>query len=126
MSHQAETRSLRSQSLPLLRHGLINLTFDNVNAIDYAQSVFAIEPSGVNNVLLKPDYMVLVRSQGRGRKVDARFDLFLSTPTYYLLALGTCPFGSKKSTLLSTSYSTHAMAFAKAGRGGLNLRDDAG
>ncbi len=65
------TRCSRSSSAkptrptsPLPRHGLINLTFGNASAIDRAQGVFAIKPSGVDYATLTPDDMVLVDLEG--------------------------------------------------------------
>ena len=59
-------REAYEANVALPRHGLINLTFGNASAIDRAQGVFAIKPSGVDyDGADGPTSMVLVDLDGR-------------------------------------------------------------
>ena len=67
------------------RHGLINLTFGNASAIDRAQGVFAIKPSGVDYTALTPEDMVVIDLEGR--RVEGRLNPSSDTPTHRRLFL---------------------------------------
>ena len=96
-------------NLALPQHGLINLTFGNASALDRARGIFAIKPSGVGYTDLKPAHMVLVDLEGR--KVEGRFAPSSDTPTHRRLYLGFKGVGG-----IVHTHSTHATAFAQAGR----------
>ena len=96
-----------NRSLPA--HGLINLTFGNASALDRKRGIFAIKPSGVGYDALKPSDMVLVDLEGK--VVEGRLRPSSDTPTHRRLFLG---FESIAGVV--HTHSTHATAFAQAGR----------
>ncbi|WP_043586649.1 L-ribulose-5-phosphate 4-epimerase AraD [Geminisphaera colitermitum] len=106
-------REAYEANLALPRHGLINLTFGNASAIDRARGVFAIKPSGVDYVTLKPDDMVLVDILDGNLVEPATHKLRPSsdTPTHRRLFLAFPEIGGVVHT-----HSSHATAFAQAGR----------
>ena len=94
-------------SLP--RHGLINLTFGNASALDRKRGIFAIKPSGVGYEDLRPSDMVLVDLDGT--VVEGKLRPSSDTPTHRRLFLA---FGEIAGVV--HTHSTHATAFAQAGR----------
>ena len=102
-------REAYEANLALPRHGLINLTFGNASAIDRARGIFAIKPSGVEYAVLKPSHMVLVDLEGK--KVEGKLNPSSDTPTHRRLFLGFKKIGGVVHT-----HSSHATAFAQAGR----------
>lgn len=93
----------------LPKHGLINLTFGNASALDRTKGIFAIKPSGVDYAALKPSDMVLVDLEGR--KVEGKLNPSSDTPTHRRLYLGFKAIGG-----IVHTHSSHATAFAQAGR----------
>lgn len=102
-------REAYEANVALPRHGLINLTFGNASAIDRARGIFAIKPSGVAYADLKPSDMVLVDLEGK--KVEGKLNPSSDTPTHRRLFLAFEKIGGVVHT-----HSTHATAFAQAGR----------
>src|SRR3954469_7810723 len=102
-------REAYEANLALPRHGLINLTFGNASAIDRRRGIFAIKPSGVEYVELKPNQMVLVDLDGK--KVEGKLNPSSDTPTHRRLFLAFKQIGG-----IVHTHSTHATAFAQAGR----------
>lgn len=102
-------REAYEANLALPQHGLINLTFGNASAIDRSKGIFAIKPSGVPYSELRPADMVLVDL--KGRKVEGRLNPSSDTPTHRRLFLAFKKIGGVVHT-----HSTHAVAFAQAGR----------
>lgn len=102
-------REAYEANLALPQHGLINLTFGNASAIDRSKGIFAIKPSGVPYSELRPADMVLVDL--KGRKVEGRLNPSSDTPTHRRLFLAFKKIGGVVHT-----HSTHATAFAQAGR----------
>jgi L-ribulose-5-phosphate 4-epimerase len=102
-------REAYEANVALPKQGLINLTFGNASAIDRARAVFAIKPSGVDYRELKPDDMVIVDLEGR--KLEGRLNPSSDTPTHRRLFLAFPNIGGVVHT-----HSTHATAFAQAGR----------
>jgi len=96
-------------NIALPKHGLINLTFGNASAIDRAKGIFAIKPSGVDYVSLKPEDMVLVDLDGK--QVEGKLRPSSDTPTHRRLYLGFASIGGVVHT-----HSSSATAFAQAGR----------
>lgn len=96
-------------NLLLPQHGLINLTFGNASAIDRARGIFAIKPSGVDYAVLKVADMVLVDLEGK--KVEGKLNPSSDTPTHRRLYLGFEKIGG-----IVHTHSSHATAFAQAGR----------
>jgi L-ribulose-5-phosphate 4-epimerase len=96
-------------NVALPRHGLINLTFGNASAIDRAEAVFAIKPSGVDYSVLKPEDMVLVDLEGK--KVEGALNPSSDTPTHRRLFLAFPGVGGVVHT-----HSSCAVAFAQAGQ----------
>jgi len=102
-------REAYEANVALPRHGLINLTFGNASAIDRAKGIFAIKPSGVAYADLRPADMVLIDLEGR--KVEGRLNPSSDTPTHRRLFLAFKEIGGVVHT-----HSSHATAFAQAGR----------
>ncbi|HWA10677.1 MAG TPA: L-ribulose-5-phosphate 4-epimerase AraD [Opitutaceae bacterium] len=102
-------REAYEANLALPRHGLINLTFGNASAIDRAREIFAIKPSGVDYADLRPEDMVLVDLEGE--RVDGKLKPSSDTPTHRRLYLGFDKIGG-----IVHTHSSHATAFAQAGR----------
>ncbi len=102
-------REAYEANVALPRHGLINLTFGNASAIDRAQGIFAIKPSGVDYASLTPEDMVLVDLEGV--KVEGGLNPSSDTPTHRRLFLAFPNIGGVVHT-----HSSCATAFAQAGR----------
>lgn len=102
-------REAYEANLALPKQGLINLTFGNASAIDRAKGIFAIKPSGVDYEALRPEDMVLVDLEGK--KVEGKLNPSSDTPTHRRLFLAFAKIGGVVHT-----HSTHATAFAQAGR----------
>jgi L-ribulose-5-phosphate 4-epimerase len=102
-------REAYEANIALPKHGLINLTFGNASAIDRTRGIFAIKPSGVDYAVLKADDMVLVDVEGRN--VEGKLNPSSDTPTHRRLYLGCSSVGG-----IVHTHSTHATAFAQAGR----------
>lgn len=102
-------REAYEANIALPKYGLINLTFGNASAVDRAKCVFAIKPSGVAYDQLGPDDMVVVDFEGA--KVDGDLAPSSDTPTHRRLLLAFPTIGGVVHT-----HSTHATAFAQAGR----------
>ncbi|HEU5080636.1 MAG TPA: L-ribulose-5-phosphate 4-epimerase AraD [Opitutaceae bacterium] len=102
-------REAYEANVALPKHGLINLTFGNASAIDRAKGIFAIKPSGVDYVSLRPEDMVLVDLEGK--KVEGKLNPSSDTPTHRRLFIAYPQIGGVVHT-----HSTHATAFAQAGR----------
>lgn len=107
--HTELKREAYEANLALPRHGLINLTFGNASAVDRDRGVFAIKPSGVAYEALGPDDMVVV--DFAGRTVEGGLAPSSDTPTHRRLLLAFPGIGGVVHT-----HSTHATAFAQAGR----------
>jgi len=103
-------RQAYEANLALPRHGLINLTFGNASAFDRAKGIFAIKPSGVAYEDLRWSDMVLIDL--KGKKVEGKLNPSSDTPTHRRLYLAFKKIGGVVHT-----HSTHATAFAQAGRG---------
>lgn len=102
-------REAYEANLALPKHGLINLTFGNASALDRAQGIFAIKPSGVDYAALNPEDMVLVDLEGQ--RVEGALNPSSDTPTHRRLYLAFAGIGGVVHT-----HSSHATAFAQAGR----------
>ncbi|MBL9214427.1 MAG: L-ribulose-5-phosphate 4-epimerase AraD [Opitutaceae bacterium] len=102
-------REAYEANLALPRHGLINLTFGNASALDRRRGIFAIKPSGVAYADLRPADLVLVDLEGR--QVEGRLRPSSDTPTHRRLFLAFPQIAGVVHT-----HSTHATAFAQAGR----------
>jgi L-ribulose-5-phosphate 4-epimerase len=102
-------REAYEANLALPRHGLINLTFGNASALDRARGIFAIKPSGLDYATLRVSDMVLVDLEGK--KVEGKLNPSSDTPTHRRLFLG-----FKEINGVAHTHSTHATAFAQAGR----------
>jgi L-ribulose-5-phosphate 4-epimerase len=102
-------REAYEANIALPREGLINLTFGNASAIDRAQGIFAIKPSGVDYTALQPEDMVLVDLEGK--IVEGKLRPSSDTPTHRRLFRAFSSIGGVVHT-----HSSHATAFAQAGR----------
>ena len=102
-------REAYEANIALSRHGLINLTFGNASAIDRSRGIFAIKPIGVAYAALRPNQMVLVDLAGK--KVEGDLASSSDTPTHRRLFLAFRKIGGVVHT-----HSSHATAFAQAGR----------
>ena len=102
-------REAYEANVALPKHGLINLTFGNASAIDRSKGIFAIKPSGVAYDDLKPADMVLIDLDGK--QVEGSLRPSSDTPTHRRLFLAFKEIGGVVHT-----HSSHATAFAQAGR----------
>lgn len=102
-------REAYEANLALTHQGLIHLTFGNASAIDRRRGIFAIKPSGVSYAALRPRDLVLVDLEGR--KIEGRLNPSSDTPTHRHLYRVFPDIGGVVHT-----HSTHATAFAQAGR----------
>jgi L-ribulose-5-phosphate 4-epimerase len=102
-------REAYEANLALPRHGLINLTFGNASALDRSKGIFAIKPSGVSYTTLRPSDMVLVDLDGK--KVEGKLSPSSDTPTHRRIFIG-----FKQVNGVVHTHSSHATAFAQAGR----------
>lgn len=102
-------REAYEANLALPRHGLINLTFGNASALDRQRGIFAIKPSGVAYDKLQPSDMVLVDLEGN--RVEGSLNPSSDTPTHRRLFHAFAGIAGVVHT-----HSTHATAFAQAGR----------
>jgi L-ribulose-5-phosphate 4-epimerase len=107
-------REAYEANIALPRLGLINLTFGNASAVDRRQGIFAIKPSGVPYEDLSPDSMVLVDMEGK--TVEGKLRPSSDAPTHRCLFLSFEAIGGVVHT-----HSSHATAFAQAGRAIPNL-----
>ncbi len=102
-------REAYEANIALPRHGLINLTFGNASALDRSKGIFAIKPSGVPYASLRPSDMVLVDLDGK--KVEGKLSPSSDTPTHRRIFIG-----FKQVNGVVHTHSSHATAFAQAGR----------
>ena len=102
-------REAYEANLLLPKNGLINLTFGNASALDRAKGIFAIKPSGVDYAELKVADMVLVDLEGK--KLEGKLNPSSDTPTHRRLYLAFKAIGG-----IVHTHSSHATAFAQAGR----------
>ena len=94
----------------LKAEGLVVLTWGNASAVDWEQKIFAIKPSGVEYRHLRPEDMVVVDLES-GKVVDGSKRPSSDTPTHRALYLGFRTIGG-----IAHTHSTHAVAWAQAGR----------
>lgn len=102
-------REAYEANIALPKHGLINLTFGNASALDRPRGIFAIKPSGVDYTDLRPADMVLIDLEGK--KVEGKLNPSSDTPTHRRLFLA-----FEEVNGIAHTHSTHATAFAQAGR----------
>ncbi len=102
-------REAYEANVALPKHGLINLTFGNASAVDRAQGIFAIKPSGVDYAALRAEDMVLIDLEGK--QVEGKLRPSSDTPTHRKLFLAFADIGGVVHT-----HSTCATSFAQAGR----------
>jgi L-ribulose-5-phosphate 4-epimerase len=96
-------------NLDLVKHGLVIFTWGNVSAIDRAQGLVVIKPSGVSYETMASDDMVVVDLQGK--TVEGRLKPSSDTATHLVLYQHFPNVGGVVHT-----HSTYATAWAQAGR----------
>ena len=97
-------------NLELNRRGVVIYTWGNVSGIDRASGIMAIKPSGVSYDNMQPEDMVLV-NVGTGEKVEGKWNPSSDTKTHLALYRAYPTLGG-----ITHTHSTHAVAFAQAGR----------
>jgi len=97
-------------NLELVRQGLVTLTWGNVSGIDRERGLMVIKPSGVAYDRLRPEAMVVTDLDGT--VVEGGCAPSSDTPTHVRLYRAFLNIGGVVHT-----HSTHATAFAQAGRG---------
>ncbi len=102
-------REAYEANLSLPRHGLIHLNFGNASALDRQRGIFAIKPSGVDYVALRPADMVLVDLAGQ--TVEGKLRPSSDTPTHAALYRGFAHAAGVVHT-----HSLYGTAFAQAGK----------
>ena len=110
MSYSNLKEECYEANLLLPQYHLIDLTFGNVSVVDPARGLFAIKPSGVDYLVMKPEDMVIVDFEGR--VVEGTLRPSSDTPTHRRLYIA---FNGIRSVV--HTHSRNAVAFAQAGRG---------
>ena len=101
-------------NLALVRHGLVTLTWGNASAIDRERGLVVIKPSGVAYDGMKPADMTVITLDGT--VVEGAYRPSSDTPTHLVLYKAFPAMGG-----LVHTHSTHATAWAQAGRSIPNL-----
>ena len=96
-------------NLELVRQGLVSLTWGNASGFDRESRLLVIKPSGVPHNRLTPEAMVVVDLDGQVR--EGRHAPSSDTPTHAALYRAFPGIGG-----IVHTHSTHATAFAQAGR----------
>ena len=89
--------------------GLVRLTWGNVSGIDRASGLWAIKPSGVDYLALKPDDIVVLDLEGR--VVEGTLRPSSDTKTHLVLYQEFPEIGG-----ITHTHSLHATMFSQAGR----------
>lgn len=97
-------------NLDMVKHGLVLFTWGNVSAIDRESKLVIIKPSGIDYGAMKAEDMVVLDLDGN--VVEGRFHPSSDTPTHLELYKAHPEIGG-----IVHTHSTHATAFAQAGRG---------
>ena len=108
-SYEHIRESAYEANMELPRLGLVIFTFGNVSAVDRAQGVFAIKPSGVPYDELSPDKMVIVDFDGK--VVDGQLRPSSDTKTHAVLYKHWSNIGG-----IVHTHSTYATSWAQAQR----------
>lgn len=95
-------------NLLLVKYGLVIFTWGNVSAIDRANGLIVIKPSGVAYKDMMPDDMVVV--DFNGNVVEGKYKPSSDTPTHIELYKN-----FKKISAVAHTHSTYATAWAQAG-----------
>jgi L-ribulose-5-phosphate 4-epimerase len=95
----------------LPRHGLVTFTWGNVSAVDRAQGLVVIKPSGVSYEDLRAEDMVVV-DLADGKRVEGRLAPSSDTPTHLELYRAFSEVGG-----IVHTHSRWATSFAQAGVG---------
>ncbi|MFF4259869.1 L-ribulose-5-phosphate 4-epimerase AraD [Streptomyces sp. NPDC001663] len=103
-------REVLEANLAIPQVGLATLTWGNVSGVDREAGAFVIKPSGVRYEDLTIDDLVTVRLSD-GAVVDGRLRPSTDTETHRCLYLAFPSIGG-----VTHTHSTHAVAFAQAGR----------
>jgi len=96
-------------NLDLVKYNLVVLTWGNVSGIDRKKNLLVIKPSGVDYDKMKSDDMVVVDMEGK--IVEGKLRPSSDTPTHIELYKAFSEIGG-----ITHTHSTHATAFAQAGR----------
>ncbi len=97
-------------NIELAKSGLVTGTFGNLSAIDRANRVFAIKPSGIPYEQLTPDHMVAISLES-GEIVGGHFRPSSDTPTHLEL------YRAFSCGAIVHTHSEYATMFAQARRG---------
>ena len=98
-------------NLRLVRENLVILTWGNASAVDRAQGLMVIKPSGVSYQGMHAEQMVVVDLES-GAVVEGSLKPSSDTPTHRLLYQSFAGLGG-----IVHLHSLHATAWAQAGRG---------
>lgn len=110
MPHDELRQRVLRANLALVEAGLVTLTWGNASAADRRAGIVAIKPSGVPYDRLTADDIVIVSLPG-GRTVEGAAKPSSDTPTHLHLYETFPDIGG-----IVHTHSTHATAFAQAGR----------
>ena len=111
MKYKALRESCCEANQALWKTGLVDLTFGNVSVADPQAGVFAIKPSGVDYLALRPEDMVVVGFDGEVKEGARRASS--DTPTHRRLFLAFAKAGIRS---IVHTHSRCAVAFAQAER----------
>ena len=103
-------KKLYEQTLSLVKHGLVVLTWGNVSARDEKTGLIVIKPSGFPYDTMKTEDMVVVDLDGN--TVEGKYRPSSDLPTHLYLYKKYPAMGG-----IVHTHSTYATAFAQSGRG---------
>lgn len=103
-------KAVCAANLELVRRGVVIYTWGNVSGIDREQGLVVIKPSGVSYDNMQPEDMVVVRLSD-GETAEGKWNPSSDTKTHLALYRAFPEIGG-----VTHTHSTHAVAFAQAGR----------
>lgn len=103
-------KAVCAANLELVRRGVVIYTWGNVSGIDREQGLVVIKPSGVSYDNMQPEDMVVVRLSD-GETAEGKWNPSSDTKTHLALYHAFPEIGG-----VTHTHSTHAVAFAQAGR----------
>ena len=103
-------KAVCAANLELVRRRVVIYTWGNVSGIDREQGLVVIKPSGVSYDNMQPEDMVVVRLSD-GETAEGKWNPSSDTKTHLALYRAFPEIGG-----VTHTHSTHAVAFAQAGR----------
>jgi L-ribulose-5-phosphate 4-epimerase len=102
-------RQVAKANLDLVKYGLVTLTWGNASAIDRAEGLVVIKPSGIDYDTMSEDDMVVVDMEGK--VINGKWKPSSDTPTHIELYKAFSAIGG-----ITHTHSTYATIFCQAGQ----------